>query len=212
MYAIESCLLTKLTDVFNPTVVLNLDDATISRVAAESDESVAEREDLTKKLKVLDSTMKTMQQLRTILKAGRSLCVWASPGTDAFLCTDIFPMIDALIGRDPAKPNGSNDTGTQINGGGSVITQEKMSRAHPVEKPAATRISTQKNIPTEENGSPHRQINGSKPVVLREKKTKGDPLLKPTATSKKIHREKASTGGPTTTTKIRGQAPASYLA
>jgi hypothetical protein len=75
MYAIEAYLLAQLTDVFSPTVVLNLDDATISRIAAESDESVAEREDLTKKLKVLDSTMKTMQRLRTITNAGRSSCI-----------------------------------------------------------------------------------------------------------------------------------------
>jgi hypothetical protein len=81
MYAIDACLLTKLTDIFSPTVVFNLDDATISRIAAESGESIAEREDLTRKLKVLIETMKTLQWLRTIGNPGRKPHAWFS------LCT-----------------------------------------------------------------------------------------------------------------------------
>ncbi|KAK5044839.1 hypothetical protein LTR84_010377 [Exophiala bonariae] len=70
MYAVEACLMAKIGDIFTPMQVSMLDDAAINRIAAESDESIAEREDLTKKLKVLEQTMKTMERLRTFKDAG----------------------------------------------------------------------------------------------------------------------------------------------
>lgn len=70
MYAIEACLLVNLTNLFNPEVVFNLDDATISRIAAESEDSVLLRDEFTRKLKVLNSTMKTLQRLRSIRDSG----------------------------------------------------------------------------------------------------------------------------------------------
>ena len=72
LYVVEACLFAKLTDIFTPTSIFGLDDTTISRVAAESEEALAERDELTKKLKVLEQTMKTMQRLRTLSSAGKS--------------------------------------------------------------------------------------------------------------------------------------------
>lgn len=65
MYAIEACLLEGLPGIFRPEIVLELDDATITKIAGESAESVAEREELQKKLKVLNETMTTLRRLKT---------------------------------------------------------------------------------------------------------------------------------------------------
>lgn len=90
MYATEACLLTKLTDIFNPTEVFKLDDAAISRIAAESDESVAEREDLTKKLNVLVPTMETLKRLRTIGNGGRIPHVFGIPLHYTLIRANVF--------------------------------------------------------------------------------------------------------------------------
>jgi hypothetical protein len=66
IYVIEESLLVKLPKIFMPAEVSKLDDATISRLASESEESVLEREDLTRKLKILEQTMKTMEQFYVV--------------------------------------------------------------------------------------------------------------------------------------------------
>jgi len=55
---------------------VQLDDATVGRIAAESEESIVEREDLTKKLKILGQTMDTLKRLRTIRHAGTQPRAW----------------------------------------------------------------------------------------------------------------------------------------
>ncbi|KAJ9610876.1 hypothetical protein H2200_005653 [Cladophialophora chaetospira] len=65
IYAVEECLLNKLPELFEPGTVFKLDDGLVTRIAGESSESLAEREELDKKLKVLEDTMKTLRRLRT---------------------------------------------------------------------------------------------------------------------------------------------------
>ncbi|KIW23993.1 uncharacterized protein PV07_09733 [Cladophialophora immunda] len=65
VYAVEQCLLNELPEIFKPEIVFTLDDAMVTRIAGESLESLAEREKLNKKLKVLQDTMTTLRRLRT---------------------------------------------------------------------------------------------------------------------------------------------------
>ncbi|KIX99631.1 uncharacterized protein Z520_04265 [Fonsecaea multimorphosa CBS 102226] len=66
VYAVEQCLLNELPDIFKPEIVFNLDDAMVTRIAGESPGSLAEREELNKKLKVLEDTMTTLRRMRTV--------------------------------------------------------------------------------------------------------------------------------------------------
>ncbi|KAJ9607880.1 hypothetical protein H2200_007959 [Cladophialophora chaetospira] len=64
MYAIEATLLEKLFSVFEPEVVFDLDDETVSKVASESSESLRQREELESKLSTLQQSLKTLQRLK----------------------------------------------------------------------------------------------------------------------------------------------------
>jgi hypothetical protein len=70
MYAVEACLLDGLADIFAPETVYTLDDETITKIAGESVDSTVEREDLQKKLKVLQETMVTLRRLKTFTTSG----------------------------------------------------------------------------------------------------------------------------------------------
>jgi hypothetical protein len=70
MYAIEACLLEGLPNIFGPEIVIELDNDTITKIAGESSESIVEREDLVKKLKVLEETMITLRRLKTFPGSG----------------------------------------------------------------------------------------------------------------------------------------------
>lgn len=64
IYAIEECLLRKLPNLFEPQIVFSLEDAVISQIAGESAESMAERQESNKKLKVLELTMTTLRRMK----------------------------------------------------------------------------------------------------------------------------------------------------
>ncbi|KAK5046367.1 hypothetical protein LTR84_008168 [Exophiala bonariae] len=64
MYAVEGALLGNLPTVFNPDVVGDLDEEMITKVASESSESIAEREDLEKQLSTLEKSLKALQQIK----------------------------------------------------------------------------------------------------------------------------------------------------
>jgi hypothetical protein len=70
MYAVEACLLEKLSNVFEPEIVYELDKETITKIAGESADSIAEREDLHEKLKILEKTMITLRRLKTFTGSG----------------------------------------------------------------------------------------------------------------------------------------------
>ncbi|KAI1453715.1 P-loop containing nucleoside triphosphate hydrolase protein [Annulohypoxylon moriforme] len=61
--AIEACLISKLPHLFTPEIVFDLSDDVISKIAAESWETVDERKFLTDKMDVLSSGMAELQRL-----------------------------------------------------------------------------------------------------------------------------------------------------
>ena len=75
MYAVEAALLERLPAVFNPELVFELDDETVGEVAAETLESVLEREELEKKRSTLQQALKTMQRLKIPKLPGTSACL-----------------------------------------------------------------------------------------------------------------------------------------
>lgn len=64
MYAVEASLLGHLAIVFNPEMVHGLDDATITKIASESVDSIANREGLEKQLSTLKDCLETLQTLQ----------------------------------------------------------------------------------------------------------------------------------------------------
>ncbi|KAL2414845.1 hypothetical protein ABEF95_016481 [Exophiala dermatitidis] len=66
VYAVEECLLKELPALFDQQTVFNLDAITLTRVAGESADILAEREDLDKKLKVLQMTTTTLSRMKAV--------------------------------------------------------------------------------------------------------------------------------------------------
>ena len=64
IYAVETSFLLKLPDIFTPAIVYELGDDVITKIAAESSETTAERIDVNRKLKVLEQTMNSLQRLK----------------------------------------------------------------------------------------------------------------------------------------------------
>jgi hypothetical protein len=65
MYAVEACLLKQLPNVFPPRIAYDLEDATVTRIAGESEECTLEREDLVTKERVLEKSMITLRRLKS---------------------------------------------------------------------------------------------------------------------------------------------------
>jgi hypothetical protein len=61
--SIEKCLLEKLPKIFYPEVVIGLSDSVLESIAAETEDSKAERVSSTKKLEVLEATLKLLNRL-----------------------------------------------------------------------------------------------------------------------------------------------------
>ncbi|KAK7892283.1 hypothetical protein LTR67_007379 [Exophiala xenobiotica] len=70
VYAIEECLLKELPNLFKPQNIMALEDGLVTRIAGESEESLIEREDLMKKLKVLEKTMTTLRRMKGFKGSG----------------------------------------------------------------------------------------------------------------------------------------------
>ncbi len=71
MYAIEATLLEKVSSVFEPEIIFDLDEETIAKVAAESKDSILEREELERTLSTLQKSLKTLQRLKILSLPGR---------------------------------------------------------------------------------------------------------------------------------------------
>lgn len=69
--SIEKCLLQKLPSMFTPEIVLGLEDNQVESIAAESEESLTERNRATEKLTVLEKTLKILQGLDRHKTAGK---------------------------------------------------------------------------------------------------------------------------------------------
>lgn len=61
--AIEHCLVSALSDVFAPEMVMKLDEGLVNNIAAETENSQTERARVTKKLTSLESGLQTLNRL-----------------------------------------------------------------------------------------------------------------------------------------------------
>lgn len=61
--AVEKCLVQQLPEIFSPKTVISLDDTLTARVAAETDESRAERAEKVQKLRVLETALIVLRSL-----------------------------------------------------------------------------------------------------------------------------------------------------
>lgn len=61
--AVEKCLLQRLPHLLSAQTVMGLDDATVARIAAESEESQLERSLANEKLKILEPTLEVLRGL-----------------------------------------------------------------------------------------------------------------------------------------------------
>jgi GTP-binding protein EngB required for normal cell division len=64
--AIEACFIQQLPSLFSPTDVINIDDATVSALASESEESSKERTRCSEKLQVLEDGLRALQNVQNI--------------------------------------------------------------------------------------------------------------------------------------------------
>lgn len=67
---IEQCLLSGLADIFSPNVVMMVPDQLLQEVAAETEDSQAERKRLKHKLGVLEVGLKSLNRLNRHKPAG----------------------------------------------------------------------------------------------------------------------------------------------
>ena len=73
MYAVDSCFINKLVNIFTPWKVATLDDDTIKRIAGESDEIIHERVELQTKLEALEKSQRALHRLGRQDKGARIL-------------------------------------------------------------------------------------------------------------------------------------------
>ena len=96
MYAVEVCLLGPLPTIFTPEKVLMLDEKTITLIAGESEESMAERDRLTKKLAILTATQKVLHRLDRHKPIGRCVPACKSSMTlTGTVAAKAVPKMDA---------------------------------------------------------------------------------------------------------------------
>ena len=62
--AVESCVLGDLANVLSPDTVMTLDEDTVGRIAAETEESLAARRQATEKLQTLNKGLLTLTHFR----------------------------------------------------------------------------------------------------------------------------------------------------
>lgn len=70
---IEQCLLSELAEIFSPTVVLGIPEKQLQEIAAETEDSLAERKRLQKKLGALEAGLKTLKRLNRHKSAGECI-------------------------------------------------------------------------------------------------------------------------------------------
>jgi hypothetical protein len=62
--AIEACIIESLPTLFRPEDILDFDDAMVATLAAEDEESSAERERCCKKLKILEDGLRELKRVQ----------------------------------------------------------------------------------------------------------------------------------------------------
>lgn len=73
--AVEACLIQKLDTLFSPTDVLDIDEATVTALTSEDEESAAERARCNEKLKVLEEGLKALQGMQEYPMARKGILI-----------------------------------------------------------------------------------------------------------------------------------------
>ncbi len=71
-YAIEACLMKPLTSMFTPKSIYQMSDSAISNIAAESEESIVERDSSNKKLEILEKALDALRDFGQSHSSGKS--------------------------------------------------------------------------------------------------------------------------------------------
>ena len=74
--AVEKCLVEPLPDLLSPQTVVSLDDATVTSIAAETEESKLDRSRASHKLKVLESALIVLRSLDRHKTVGESAFIF----------------------------------------------------------------------------------------------------------------------------------------
>lgn len=69
--AVEKCMLSDLPHILSPDIIMKLNDDTISAIAAESENSMVERQRATEKVKTLQEGLVTLNRLSRPRNAGK---------------------------------------------------------------------------------------------------------------------------------------------
>ena len=114
LQVMNQCLLNKLQHIFKPEVVTALDDATITRLAGESEESIEQRASLNKKL----SALKEAQRVARLMSRHKPQESLSPPSTK-----DVHVAGDAQIkGTTPTDSTPDSDSGPETPGDASSET------------------------------------------------------------------------------------------
>lgn len=63
---VEAALISKLPGLLPSSTIFELDDATVHRIAAESNEAAAERAQMQKKMKILEAGLRELERLKQL--------------------------------------------------------------------------------------------------------------------------------------------------
>ena len=92
--AVEKCVLQQLPEVFSPKTVISLDDTLAAKVAAETDESRAERTETIQKLRILETALIVLRSLAQSQTLGMASQVSMASATQSLT---ILQMLQRVV-------------------------------------------------------------------------------------------------------------------
>ena len=92
--AVEKCVLQQLPEVFSPKTVISLDDTLAAKVAAETDESRAERAETIQKLRILETALIVLRSLAQSQTLGMASQVSMASATQSLT---ILQMLQRVV-------------------------------------------------------------------------------------------------------------------
>lgn len=102
--AVEKCLVKRLPDLLSPNTVASLDDATVTKIASETEESILERSRTTSKLGILESALIMLRSLDRHKVAGEFVPLLSMLGFEL-----IFPVKNHSMVLQPEELDSSGE-------------------------------------------------------------------------------------------------------
>lgn len=149
--AVEKCLLQELPHLFSPKTVISLDDLTTTDIAAETEESQAERARANDKMKVLTAALTVLRSLQLFQPLGLTPRKAFSPRSRSDRSKD-------LAGDDASSSLDLTMDESDVERPSSETAQEVESESSVPAPPEAA------NMHTAEVGNPHESIRSFGPV------------------------------------------------